>query len=198
MTFIESPIFPDYLAYGLVVGPQFATDVIEVKSGRETTNRRWEQARRIWDGSTTHRTHAERNEISGFFAAVAIGRANAFRVRDVTDYTDDGAGVLTSVTSSPANTYQLGKTYVSGAYTHTRSIYKPRSPIVVTGGGSYSVDYTTGIVTHTAGPAPTGWTGEYDVPVRFDHDSLMWEIAAKNGGNYLYVAREMRLIEVRI
>lgn len=201
MTFYETPRFPDYLAFGLQVSFAFATDLIEVNSGQVSTNARWSQPLRLFDGRTTHRTSTQRNEIEAFFAAIARGRANAFRIKDVTDYDADSRGVLTAISSSPSGTYQLGKTYTSGVTVFTREITKPNDPIVVAGGGTYNVDYTTGIVTHTAGPAPTGWTGTFDVPVQFLHDDLVWEVAAKKvsgGGEYLYIATQMQLREVRV
>lgn len=198
MAFYESPRFPDYLAYGLVVSPMFATDIVRVNSGHESSNARWNQAIRMFDGATTHRTQAQKDEIDNFFHAVARGRANRFRIKDVTDYTDGGFGVLTAISGSPSNTYQLGKRATSGAQTYTRDIRKPIDPVSVSGGGTYSIDYTTGVLTHTAGAAPTAWTGEFDCAVRFDHDELEWEVAARSGSSILYIARELRLIEVRV
>jgi uncharacterized protein (TIGR02217 family) len=158
--FIESPVFPDYRGYGLRLVPSFATDLIQVRSGFEGGNQRWSQPLRTFDGATAHRTQAERAAIEAFFVSVAKGRANQFRLRDITDYKDEGRGVVTLVSG---NVYQLGKTYTSGAQIHTRDIRKPRSgEVSVQGGGSYSLDFNTGRVTHTGGGAPTGWTGLFD------------------------------------
>lgn len=193
--FIETPHFPDYFANGLKLGPEFATDLLEVRSGFEGSNKRWAQPRRIWDGSTTHRTEAQRAEIEAFFLSVAQGRANRFRLRDVTDYKDEGRGVVTLVSGS---IYQLGKTYTAGASVFTREIRKPRpGEVAVQGGGSYTLDDTTGRVTHNSGPVPTGWTGLFDVPVRFDHDVLTFTFAGRSAGKPVYVADELRLREVR-
>ena len=193
--FIETPVFPDYLAPGLELGPMFATDVIRVNSGHEASNVRWSQALRVWNGATTHRTEAERLAIEAFFLA-AKGRANPFRLRDITDYKDEGRGVVTLVSG---NVYQLGKTYTSGAQIHTRDIRKPRSgEVSVQGGGTYSLDTTTGRVTHTGGGVPTGWTGLFDVPVRFDHDQLVFEFAGRSQTKPVFLAQELRLVEVRV
>jgi uncharacterized protein (TIGR02217 family) len=193
--FIESPVFPDYLAKGLELGPEFATDVIRVASGFEAVNQRWSQALRSFSGATTHRTQAERDVIEAFFVAVAKGRANQFRLRDITDYTDEGRGAVTLVSGS---IYQLGKTYTSGASIFTREIRKPRSgEVSVQGGGSYTLDFTTGRVTHNSGNAPTGWVGLFDVPVRFDHDNLVFELADRSGGKPVFRALELRMVEVR-
>ena len=194
--FIETPVFPDYRGNGLELVPTFATDVIRVNSGHEASNLRWSQPLRVFNGATTHRTKAERDEIEAFFLAVAKGRANQFRVRDITDYQDEGRGVVTLVSG---NVYQLGKTYTSGAQVHTRDIRKPRSgEVSVQGGGTYSLDFTTGRVTHTGGGVPTGWTGLFDVPVRFDHDGLVFEFAGRSQAKPVFLAQELRLVEVRV
>lgn len=188
MSFYESPVFPDYLAYGLQVGPAFSTTVVRVQSGAESRNQLWEAELRSFDGSTTHRTPVERNEITAFFLAMR-GRLHGFRIRDISDYlVAAGEGVLIAVTGGN----QLAKRYTSGALTYDRPIYKPRSAITLVGGGS--VDYTTGLVT---GGSPTSWTGAYDVPARFDQDELPWEVAAPHGSSKMFVANAMRIIETR-
>lgn len=194
MSFYESPRFPNYLAYGLELGPMFASDVVRVSSGHESTNQRWSQALRVFDGSTTHRTPAQRTEIESFFKTMR-GRTHRFRVKDLTDFLDDNAGIVTLVSG---NIYQMYKRYTSGAQTYDREIRKPVDPVVITGGGSYTVDYTTGRVTHNSGNAPTGWIGAFDVPVRFDHDELKFEVATRSGGQIYYRATELRLVEVRV
>jgi uncharacterized protein (TIGR02217 family) len=194
--FHESPRFPDYLAYGLQLGPMFATDTIRLRSGAESNNQIWAQPLRMWDGSTTHRTAAERAAIDNFFTAVAAGRANGFRLKDITDYKDAGAGVVYLVSGT---TYQIAKNYVSGAQTHRRDIKKPVvGEVSIQGGGVYSaLDTTTGRFTHTSGSAPTGWVGEFDVPVRFDHDQLTWELASRSGNGLIFVATELHMVEIR-
>lgn len=196
MSFYESPRFPDYLAYGLLVGPAFNTDVVRVKSGAESRNQLWEQELHEFDGTTTARTAAERLEITSFFRTMK-GRTHGFRIKDWSDYQDEGAGVLTLL-GSPANTYQLAKRYTSGNQTYDRPITKPVSgTVAIQGGGTYSLDTTTGIVTHTAGNAPTGWTGEFDVPARFDQDDLKWEVQGSGSGR-LYLANSLKIVELRI
>lgn len=195
MSFYESPVFPDYLAYGLQVGPMFSSTVVRTLSGSESRNQLWENALHSFDGATTHRTQAERDVITDFFLAMR-GRVHSFRVRDVSDYNVVASeGVFEAVGSPTA--YQLMKLYASGSLTYYRPIYKPRSAISITGGGSYTVDYTTGIVTRNSGAAPTAWTGTFDIPARFDQDELMWEVAAPHGNSMLYLAQQMRIVETR-
>jgi uncharacterized protein (TIGR02217 family) len=192
MSFHESPRFPDKLAYGLQAGPTDSRTRLRTESGRVTTNVNWAHFLTRFNGTTTHRSQADRDEIDAFFRAV---RANGFRIKDWSDYKSDGRGVLTQL--SPT-TWQLGKTYTSGSATYTRTISKPVSAITVAGGGVYSVDYTTGIVTKTSGADPTSWSGEFDVPVQFDADELMWDIAARSGDALMYVCDSLTMTELRL
>lgn len=193
--FYESPRFPDYLAYGLVEGPAFSSTVIQVKSGAESRNQQWSQELHTFDGSTTGRKQSERDEITSFFRTMA-GRINGFRIKDYADFQDGGAGLLRATTI--ANVYQLIKRYTSGSQTYNRDITKPISPIVLSGGGSYTVDYTTGLVTVVSGAIPTAWTGQFDVPARFDHDDLKWDLVTRAGGGIIYQAQQLRIVELRI
>lgn len=196
MAFYETPVFPDYLAYGLIVGPAFTTTVVRVQSGVESRNQIWEFDLRAFDGTTTHRTPKERNAITAFFLAMR-GRLHGFRIRDISDYkVEAGEGVVGAAIGSPSSGLQLMRRYTSGALTYDKPVFKPRSPIVLTGGGSYTVDYATGVVLYTGSP-PTGWTGTYDLPARFDHDELPWEVAAPHGNDKLYIATQMRIVETR-
>lgn len=192
MSFLETPRFPDKLAYGLVVGPLDSRTRIRTDSGQVTTNVNWAHYLTKFNGTTTHRNQSERDEIDAFFRAV---RAEGFRIKDWSDYKSDSRGVLTQLTST---TWQLGKTYTSGSATYTRKITKPINAITVAGGGSYSVDYTTGIVTKSSGADPTGWSGEFDVPVQFDADELFWQIATRAASGLMYICDSLTLTEMRL
>lgn len=193
MSFIESPAFPDQLAYGLVVGKTDSRTRVMTNSGAVTTNRNWAHYLTRFDGSTTARTQAQKDEIEAFFLAVGI---NSFRIKDWSDFEAGSSGVCTLISG---NNYQLGKTYVAGSNTYTRKIQKPKNgTVAIAGGGSYTVDYTTGIVTRNSGAAPTTWTGEFDVPARFDADSLEWQISNRGGGGLLFICDQLTMMEIRL
>jgi uncharacterized protein (TIGR02217 family) len=197
MAFVETPRFPDYLAYGLRVGPRFNTSVVRVESGFEQRNELWSFPLVSLDGSTTHRTAAQKDEIDWFFRAMG-GRRDGFRVRNPADYKDESHGIVSLISG---NSYQIQKQYVYGAVSLARDITKPYNDgtFTVTGGGSYTVDYTTGIITRNSGAVPTGWTGKFDIPVRFDQDELVWTIAAPGASNdYLYTVEALKLVEIRV
>jgi uncharacterized protein (TIGR02217 family) len=197
VAFYESPAFPRKLAYGLHAGPGYATDVLRLKSGSESRNQNWSLPLHVFDGSTTARTQAERDEIDAFFRAMR-GRTHGFRLFDPGDNAVTTSGTDGIVTLISGSSYQLYKRYTSGAQSSDRKITKPVSgSTTIAGGGTYSLDTTTGIITHSGGAAPTGWTGSFDVPVRFDHDELRWSIVDRAGGGYIYVAEQLRMVELR-
>ena len=88
--------------------------------------------------------------------------------------------------------FQLAKTYGSGVAPYRRAIAKPvgGSVRVAVGGtelplSAFTCDVTTGLVTLAAAPAPgaavTAGFG-FDVPVRFDTDSLEIDLSAFEAG----------------
>lgn len=183
MPFIETPRFPEDISFGAIGGPGFLTDVVIVESGQEYRR----QARALelgaWEVSHAARKPTQYRKLQAFFR-VAAGRANAFRFKDWSDFevsASEGRFAAIAGDSSGA-TWQMVKRYTFGAYTYDRAIQKPVSgTVVVTGGSGHSIDYTTGILTEGAGE-PTSWTGEFDVPCRFDTDVMKAETRDREGG----------------
>lgn len=197
MGFLESPRFPDEIAYWAIGGRGFQTTVIETYGGDEYRNAAWQIARGEWDFSdafrmadSDHMASLAQKLLRNFFL-VSYGQLNAFRFKDFADYTDEGQGYFVGLT---ATTFQMWKHYISGALSYDQPIYKPVSAtVVVTGGSAPSVDYTTGIVTVSSG-TPTSWVGQFDKPVRFGGD--MPKMGPDPSGA-LYNWQGIKLIEVR-
>lgn len=170
MMFIESPRFPDNIGYGAVGGPEYSTDVVVMNSGYEARNQNWAQPLAKYDVSHGVKTQAELDTLVAFFRA-AKGRANGFRFKDWTDYrVTEGQGVFSYNNNG---NLQMQKVYESGSNYDYRWISKPVAGTITLGGtGDYTIDYTTGEVFVNSGDNPTGWIGEFDVPVRFDTDSM--------------------------
>lgn len=159
MSFIETPRFPEGIAFGAMGGPGFNTSVIVVKSGHEARNAEWSAARCKYEVSQAAKTKADFDAVANFFRVVK-GRAIGFRFKDFADYQASWSeGSLGAGTGLP--TYQMTKRYASGASVYTRTIVKPvsgtcvfkRDAAALTVGaspGNISVDYATGIVTFVA------------------------------------------------
>lgn len=195
-TFIESPRFPDEVAAWSMGGRGFKTTIVETYGGNEYRNAAWSQQRGEWSMQNAFRV-ADPNVATYNIAAlrnfqrVCLGQLYAFRFKDFTDYKDEGGGNFVAITGT---TFQMYKLYSLGGLTYNQIIQKPVSAtVVVTGGASPVVDYTTGIVTVASG-TPTSWTGEFDIPCRLAVDAT--DIGLDSSGA-LYDWQNMKIVEVR-
>ncbi|NCC03452.1 MAG: TIGR02217 family protein [Proteobacteria bacterium] len=177
MTFHEVR-FPDDIAYGATGGPAYSTSVVVTASGYEQRNMNWSAARGSWDVSSGLKKPSQLDLLIAFFRA-RKGKAYGFRFKDWTDY--KATGQLLGTGDGATKTFQLVKTYASGAGSETRTITKPVLGTVVPylGGvkqtSGWSINTATGVLTFTVAPAQgVAVTAdfEFDVPVRFDTDSM--------------------------
>lgn len=191
MAFIETQ-FPSDIVVGVTGGPGFETEVVPLNSGFEQRNATWEDSRCEYDAAHGVKTQAQLNTLIAFFR-VMKGRANGFRFKDWTDYTDGGGGIFVQLTST---TWQMYKRYTTAGNNHDRKITKPVNGTLAITPGSFSVDYTTGIVTAVGSPtvAPTSWTGEFDVPCRFDIDRMKARIEDYG----IYSWESIPIVEIRV
>lgn len=204
MSFIESPRFPDVIAFTAVGGPGFSTNIITLASGYETRNINWTSSRYGYDLAIPVRSQAEVDAINAFFRNTK-GKARGFRFKDYSDFEALDGSVIT-LTST---TFQLQKVYTSGTETNGRIITKPVADTIqiyvgtalVESGFSpgYTLDEETGIITFEDEPGGTvTWTGEFDVPVRFDTDLLQWRVVDRGSDGLLYQIEQLPLVEIRI
>ncbi len=202
MAFYESPRFPDRIAYGAAGGPEFSTEVVRTYKGGESRNGAWAYPRHSWDVSQGINGDADFAALRAFFMA-ARGRLHGWRFKDWADFTATHAeGVVTGLTST---TFQLVKRYTSGSQSLDRVIYKPVTGTVeikVSGiVTAATVDTVTGIVTIGSAPSASAvtWSGEFDVPMRFDTDRLQARIQARNRTDGLLHAWEsIPIVEVPV
>jgi len=177
--------FPDNISRGARGGPERRTQIVELASGDEERNASWANSRRRYDVAYGIRRADDLAAVVAFFEA-RNGRLHGFRYKDWADYksslpsqpvtpTDQliGTGAVTS--------FALLKHYTSGAQTWTRAIAKPVTGSVrvaldgVEQMSGWSVDTTIGLVSFDIAPGAgvvitAGF--EFDVPVRFDTDTL--------------------------
>ena len=192
--------FPPKIAYGATGGPEFNTSITTTFGGFEQRNVNWQKSRGRWDVSTGLKSQTDIDILQAFFRS-RFGKAYGFRFKDWADYVAVGQNLGTANGTQTA--FQLTKLYVSGAYTYQRELKKPVNGTVkiyknsVLQGSGYTLDLTTGIVTFTV--APTAGTVisadcEFDVPVRFDTDS----IAVRADGPGYFVWDAVPIVELRI
>ena len=179
--------FPDNISRGARGGPERRTQIVELASGDEERNASWADSRRRYDVAYGIRRADDLAAVVAFFEA-RNGRLHGFRYKDWADY--KSALPLQAITATDQQigtgtgslqTFQLAKRYTSGAQTWVRAITKPVAGTVRVALGmieqmsGWTVDTTTGVVTFTTAPANgvivhAGF--EFDVPVRFDSDTL--------------------------
>ncbi len=179
--------FPDNISRGARGGPERRTQIVELASGDEERNASWANSRRRYDVAYGIRRADDLAAVVAFFEA-RNGRLHGFRYKDWADYksalpsqamtaTDQQIGTGTG----SLQTFQLSKRYTSGAQTWVRTITKPVAGTVRVALGmaeqlsGWTLDATTGVITFTTAPANgvivrAGF--EFDVPVRFDSDTL--------------------------
>lgn len=203
MSFFESPKFPDNIGFSAIGGPGFSTNVIVLVSGYESRNANWTHTRYSYDLALPARSQSEVDTINAFFRT-AQGKAHGFRLKDWADYSASAAPA-TSLGNSPNLQFQMYKRYTSGAQTNDRKISKPVNGTVsvyvatVLQVSGYSIDYATGIITFSSPPGgAVTWTGEFDVPVRFDIDQLRWRVIDRDSDGLLYQVESLPIVEIRL
>jgi uncharacterized protein (TIGR02217 family) len=179
--------FPDNISRGARGGPERRTQIVELASGDEERNASWANSRRRFDVAYGIRRADDLAAVVAFFEA-RNARLHGFRYKDWADYKSSVPSQGISATdqqigtgTGSLKTFQLAKRYASGAQSWTRTIAKPVTGSVRIAMGiveqmsGWALDTTTGMVTFTTAPANgviirAGF--EFDVPVRFDTDTL--------------------------
>ena len=179
--------FPDAISRGARGGPERRTQIVELASGDEERNASWANSRRRYDVAYGIRRADDLATVVAFFEA-RNGRLHGFRFKDWSDYKSCVPSQLPGPLDQPIGTgngsvtsFALMKRYTSGDQSWTRAITKPVAGTVrlalggVEQASGWSVDTTTGVVTFGTPPAAgiaitAGF--EFDVPVRFDSDTL--------------------------
>lgn len=198
--------FPDSIAQGATGGPAFSTSVIASSGGHEQRLGNWSTPRRSWNISTGLKRITDVDALIAFFVA-RQGRLHAFRFKDWSDYTM-ARGTIGTTDGADA-TWQIVKSYVSGATTATRRITRPVSGTVRlwvdnvertlgAGGSEFQVNLSTGVI--TLGATLAALTGkaieascEFDVPARFDTDELPLSLRSAFIGEW----SQIPIVEIR-
>lgn len=203
--------FPTDLSFGALGGPERRTEIVTLSNGFEERNTPWQHSRRRFDAGMGVRSTADLEVLIAFFEARA-GQLHSFRWKDWSDFRSaTGQAAITpedqviATADGELRTFQLAKSYRSGAHSYTRPIKKPVHGTVrlaVAGnemheGIDWSIDETTGLVTFVITPeadAPVTAGFEFDVPVRFDTDTIQISMSRFNAGE----VPDVPVVEVRL
>jgi uncharacterized protein (TIGR02217 family) len=205
--------FPTDISFGATGGPERRTDVVQLASGFEERNATWAHSRRKYDAGYGVKSLDQLHDVIAFFEA-RLGKLHGFRWKDFGDWKSCKPGQTPAATDQPIGTgtgalatFQLQKTYTSGARSYVRTIRKPVANtvkvavagVVKTVGTHFTLDAATGIVTFTGGNIPTNGQAitagyEFDVPVRFDTDHLNLSFDHFNAG----AIPQIPVVELRV
>lgn len=129
----------------------------------------------------------------GFVTGLTLG-ATTTVVLNVSDpgliagqlmYLDRLEGADASLLNGLAHT--INSVSGTGPWTYVLATNTTGKSIVIGTGRGYKYPQPTDILT---------WSGEFDVPVRFDTDEIVWTIANKSGGQYVYNAETIPVVEI--
>lgn len=198
MTFIEERLL-DKVVYGSQFGKEFNTRIVSLRSGVDRRNADW--AAPLGRYSVLYELLEPSDHQVVVNAHMAcMGALVGFRFKDWSDY--EAKNEFLVVADGTEQTVQLTKQYKFGPISYSRKIVKPVGNTVLLYADGvalpHDVDSTTGLVTFTAtsGQAIT-WSGEFDVPVRFDNDRLDVEPIYHTEGGFL-LSTDVDLTEVRV
>lgn len=202
--------FPSAISFGSSGGVERRTEIVTLVNGFEERNSPWSQSRRRFDAGIGIRSLDDLSEILRFFEA-RHGQLYGFRWKDWLDF----KSCLPSETPQPVDqvltggadpvVYQLTRSYSDVAGAYQREITKPvEGTVQVALDGTplvemtdFTVDTETGLVTLAFAPPPAAIVTagfEFDVPVRFDSDTIEVNLSAFEAGEIPGIP----IIEVRV
>lgn len=199
MQFLETQ-FPSDISYGSSGGPEYLTDIVISQNGYEQRNINWDQARARYNVAHGVKTSEQLDALIAFFRTCK-GRARGFRFKDWNDFEASNEFIATADGST--NIFQLIKTYETGGNNEVRFIKKPVAGSVVVYVDSVeqttgvSVNAQTGEISFVLAPddgAEIRADFEFDVPVRFDTDTLSASLDAYGAHSW----QDIPLIEIRV
>lgn len=196
MMFNETRLL-DSVAYGSEFGNEFSTRNVTLRSGHERNNINWTVPLGRYSIIFTALLEEDHIQVRNAHMA-SYGSAIPFRFKDFTDF--EAVDEVIGLGTGASQVLQLTKTYSFGTLDLVRIIAKPSLVTVYEDGVliSPSVDLTTGLVTLTAIPASIiTWSGEFDVPVKFDDDRLDCQPVTRSAGKFL-LSSNVTLSEVRL
>lgn len=194
--FVEERLL-DSVSYGTVYGESFSTDIKVMRNKSESRNMEWSESRGQYTLVFNALLEEDRSKVMRVFRACR-GMGIGFRLKNWVEYQafDEELGIMEDTTQ----TFQLKKTSVAGQYKTIKRIRKPvEGTVKVFVNGLQTaaiVDYTTGIIEVSAmvGSKIT-WSGEYDIPVRFDNDDIQWSVDSKTGQRFI-MGTDVDLVEI--
>ena len=188
------------VSYGSQFGHSYRTNILQLRSGHERRNAEWSAPLGRFSLSYDN-LQADGHEAVIRAHHACMGQLIGFRFKDWADYKADMEQI--GVGTGANQVVQLSKNYTFGSLSAQKKISKPVQGTIQFFAGETQIypiasDYTTGIFTvnATAG-APIYWSGEFDIPVRFASDELLFSINDGNDSTFFLTA-DVDLQEIRL
>lgn len=203
--------FPADLSLGSIGGPERRTEIVTLANGFEERNTPWAHSRRRYDAGAGMRSLDDIATLVAFFEA-RRGMLHGFRWKDWADFKSCAPSAepgfrdqRIGTGDGEARTFRLSKTYESGGANYSRPVLKPVAGTVLAGvaadelvaGVHFEVDSASGLITFADPPGPgeevtAGF--EFDVPVRFDTDTIRTSVASFQAGE----VPDVPVVEIRL
>lgn len=187
MAFIETRLL-DCVSYGTQGGPTWATRRVSLRSGIVRRNAQRSRPLYRFVVLYQHLKPADHQEVINAFNACRAG-VFAFRLKDWSDF--EATNELVGVGTGSPQSIQLAKLYEFGTQNISRPIRKPVTAVLTDDGAplAASVNMTTGVATFTASVGGiVRWSGEFDVPVMFEQDELLFDAVNRSRAGLLLTA----------
>lgn len=202
--------FPSAISFGSSGGIERRTEIVTLVNGFEERNSPWEHSRRRYDAGLGVQSLDDLAEVLKFFEA-RRAQLYGFRWKDWVDHKSCDPSNVPSITdqvltpSDDQSVYPLIRTYSDSEGDYVRPIQKPVEGTVrvaIDGseqieGTDFTIVYTTGEISFASAPPATAVVTsgfEFDVPVRFDTDTIDVNLSAFEAGEIPSIP----IIEVRV
>ncbi len=203
--------FPTSISLGSTAGTQRRTQIVVLGSGREERNSNWADSQRLYNAGYGIKTLDDLYEVLEFYEE-RRGRLVGFRWKDRLDFKSCKPSKTRASTDQVLGTgdgallsFQLVKIYGGAFSPWTRDITKPVAGSVkiavdgvdLTEITDFSIDAKSGLVTFSNAPGNGALVTagfEFDVPVRFDEDTLEVNLEEFDAGQIPSIPiREVRI-----
>lgn len=196
MTFLEIR-FPESISFKSSSMLEFNTSIVKTKNGLEQRNINWHNGRMKYNIVNGIKTREELELLITFFRNVR-GAGYGFRFKDWSDYSVESQKI--GVGDGAKREFQLIKSYSIDDKNYIRKITKPvlsTVNIYINGvkSNEFNMDFTTGTVEFDIAPNENDVIEadfEFDVPVRFNGDSMEITMDTINSG----VVKDIVLVEI--
>jgi len=196
MSFINARL-PERLAAGLVIGPEWRTEIVPLDNGREVRDAKWLYPRWKAIGNMAAFEPAERQALLRWFIATR-GMLNAFRVKDPLDWVAANEPIAPVVgTTTPVQLFKSYGIAEAGVSVPVRIQAPVEGTVTVYADGvavAGTLDAGTGLFTPDEAwdGADFTWSGQFDRWMRFASDHGAVTAVAKH-----VLTADVELVEVR-